>query len=145
MMEPKEVKEIRKKLQRMEKRRLDKVMHEAHEKAFECIDCLDCANCCTSIPPIVNKTDSKRIAAHLKMSEGDFHHYSDPKRSGGNTGRTETLSAMLRGNYEGKRANPTQAYLRVMPPAKHAQHRRRRIPSGHSGRNCRRKQDRPPS
>ncbi|MDP3444044.1 MAG: YkgJ family cysteine cluster protein [Ignavibacteria bacterium] len=46
---------------------------ELHVEVFKHIDCLDCANCCKSIPPIVNATDSKRIASHLKLKVSDFH------------------------------------------------------------------------
>jgi len=45
---------------------------ELHDAAFKKIDCLDCANCCSSIPPIVNKTDSNRMAKHLKMKPSAF-------------------------------------------------------------------------
>jgi Fe-S-cluster containining protein len=43
-----------------------------HNDVFKEIDCLDCANCCTSIPPMVNKTDAARIAKHLKMKPSEF-------------------------------------------------------------------------
>ncbi len=46
--------------------------NEVHDEVFERIDCLDCANCCKSIPPIVNQTDSRRIARYLKLSESLF-------------------------------------------------------------------------
>lgn len=67
---------VHKKLvQRLRKKRgkkLNELGERLHEEVFEKIDCLDCANCCTSIPPIVNKTDVKRIARHLKMKPAEF-------------------------------------------------------------------------
>jgi Fe-S-cluster containining protein len=45
---------------------------EIHKEVFTRIDCLECANCCKSIPPMVNPTDSRRIAHHLKLSESLF-------------------------------------------------------------------------
>jgi len=49
-------------------KQLDKLADELHDQVFSKIDCLDCANCCTSIPPIVNKTDTARIAKHLHLT-----------------------------------------------------------------------------
>lgn len=43
-----------------------------HNEVFSEMDCLQCANCCKSIPPIVSKRDSKRIAAHLGMRISEF-------------------------------------------------------------------------
>jgi len=43
-----------------------------HQEVFEKIDCLDCANCCTSIPPMLVKSDIKRIAKHLGLKEKTF-------------------------------------------------------------------------
>ena len=51
---------------------LDREADRAHDKVFSKVDCLKCANCCTSIPPIVNKTDTNRIAKHLCMKVTDF-------------------------------------------------------------------------
>jgi Fe-S-cluster containining protein len=45
---------------------------EVHDEVFARIDCLACANCCKSIPPIVNQTDSRRIANFLKITEAQF-------------------------------------------------------------------------
>ena len=50
----------------------DRLAGELHDQAFSQIDCLQCANCCTSIPPIVNKTDAARIAKHLGMKTPEF-------------------------------------------------------------------------
>lgn len=43
-----------------------------HVKVFEETDCLQCANCCKSIPPVVSKRDSKRIANHLGLTKQAF-------------------------------------------------------------------------
>jgi len=43
-----------------------------HQKVFSEMDCLQCANCCKSIPPIISKRDSKRIAKHLGMRPSEF-------------------------------------------------------------------------
>lgn len=43
-----------------------------HKEVFAEMDCLQCANCCKTIPPIVSKRDSKRIAKHLGMSPSEF-------------------------------------------------------------------------
>ena len=45
---------------------------EIHDSVFSELSCLDCANCCSSIPPIVNRTDASRIARHLGMQPGAF-------------------------------------------------------------------------
>ena len=51
---------------------LDTKADELHEKAFSKIDCLDCANCCTSIPPIVTRSDVKRLSKALGIRESAF-------------------------------------------------------------------------
>lgn len=51
---------------------LDRFADETHEKVFAKINCLECAGCCTSIPPMINKTDSARIAKYLGISQSDF-------------------------------------------------------------------------
>ncbi len=60
------------KLSQHKGKRLDQFADEIHEEVFSHISCLDCANCCSSIPPIVNKTDAARIARHLGMKLADF-------------------------------------------------------------------------
>ena len=64
--------EIMKKLRRKRGRRLDEAADAAHAGVFDEIDCLDCANCCSSIPPIVNKTDVNRISKKLSMKPAEF-------------------------------------------------------------------------
>ncbi|MGB1206700.1 MAG: YkgJ family cysteine cluster protein [Chitinophagales bacterium] len=46
---------------------LDEIANKMHKEVFKKVSCLDCANCCSTIPPIVTATDSKRIAKHLGM------------------------------------------------------------------------------
>ena len=53
-------------------KKLNQLADKTHDEVFKKVDCLDCANCCTSIPPIVNKTDTNRIAKHLGMKVADF-------------------------------------------------------------------------
>ena len=45
---------------------------ETHKQTFTEIDCLQCANCCKTIPPIIVKTDIKRIAGILGLSKKQF-------------------------------------------------------------------------
>ena len=51
---------------------LNEIANKMHEEVFKTIDCLDYANCCSSIPPIVTATDSKRIAKYMGMKLADF-------------------------------------------------------------------------
>lgn len=53
-------------------KKLDELGDELHEVVFSELNCLDFANYCTPIPPIVNKTDSARIAKHLGMKQSEF-------------------------------------------------------------------------
>ncbi len=46
----------------------------ANANVFTKLSCLDCANCCSSIPPLITKTDKKRIAKHLNMGLVDFEN-----------------------------------------------------------------------
>ena len=59
-------------LKRQKAKKVDEKAEILHEKVFGQIDCLQCANCCTSIPPIVTRTDSNRIAKHLGLKAKDF-------------------------------------------------------------------------
>jgi Fe-S-cluster containining protein len=45
---------------------------DLHQKVFSEMDCLQCANCCKTIPPIVSRRDTKRIAKHLGMRPSEF-------------------------------------------------------------------------
>lgn len=42
---------------------------EVHEVVFADFDCLKCANCCKNSSPVFNKTDIRRIASFLGISE----------------------------------------------------------------------------
>ena len=59
-------------LKRQKGKKLDNQANDLHEEVFSEINCLDCANCCTSIPPMLNRTDISRIAKHLSMKVGQF-------------------------------------------------------------------------
>lgn len=65
-------KKLMRKLGQHKGKRLDQYAEDLHESTFQQIDCLDCANCCTTIPPIVTKTDVSRIAKQLSMKVQDF-------------------------------------------------------------------------
>ena len=67
-----ENKKLIKKLKKIKIKKLNEATEGLHDKVFEKIDCLDCANCCKSIPPIINETDSRRIAKHLGMKVTQF-------------------------------------------------------------------------
>jgi hypothetical protein len=56
-----------------------------HDEVFRRIDCLQCANCCKSIPPIVNQTDSRRIANYLQLPESQFYQKYLRKDEDGDT------------------------------------------------------------
>ena len=68
----KETQSILKKLKKKKGKRLDELADETHDEIFKKVDCLDCANCCTSIPPIVTKTDAARIAKEFGMRPAQF-------------------------------------------------------------------------
>jgi uncharacterized protein len=53
-------------------RKVNAQAEEIHERVFDRIDCLKCANCCTSIPPMVNETDVRRISKHLGIKTSKF-------------------------------------------------------------------------
>jgi len=68
----KQHRQIIRRLKRENPKTLNVLAETIHEEVFSEIDCLDCANCCTSIPPIVNRTDAARIAKHLGMKSAEF-------------------------------------------------------------------------
>ncbi len=45
---------------------------KTHDQVFEEMDCLMCANCCKSIPPMLSKRDTKRLAKHLGLAPSQF-------------------------------------------------------------------------
>lgn len=59
-------------LRKKKGKHFNELADDLHEEVFKEVDCLDCANCCSSIPPIVNRTDANRIAKHLNMKVRDF-------------------------------------------------------------------------
>lgn len=59
-------------LKRHKGKSLDRWADQLHQQTFNEMDCLDCANCCKSIPPIITKTDSARIAKHLRLKVAEF-------------------------------------------------------------------------
>jgi len=61
-----------KKLKNSKNKNIDVLAEKLHNQVFSEIDCLKCANCCTSIPPIIIKSDIKRIAKHLNLTEKQF-------------------------------------------------------------------------
>ena len=70
--EKKAQKKLVTRLKRQKGKKLDALADELHEEVFSHIDCLDCANCCSSIPPMLNRTDISRIARHLGMKVARF-------------------------------------------------------------------------
>ena len=58
--------------QKIKKKLSSRKAENLHLEAFQKIDCLECANCCKSIPPIITKSDSKRISKKLGLKESDF-------------------------------------------------------------------------
>ncbi len=59
-------------LKRKKRKEIDELADQLHQKVFQEIDCLDCANCCTSIPPLLTRTDISRMAKHLGMKTAEF-------------------------------------------------------------------------
>ncbi len=51
---------------------LDQLAGDLNDKTFQKLDCLDCANCCTSIPPIVTRSDVKRLSKATGIAEREF-------------------------------------------------------------------------
>lgn len=47
--------------------------NKLHEEVIEEVHCLDCANCCTSIPPLVNDADAKRISKYMGIKLSRFN------------------------------------------------------------------------
>lgn len=52
--------------------RVDRIAREAHEQVFAQLDCTKCANCCRIFHVDLEKSDIKRIAQHLELSEAAF-------------------------------------------------------------------------
>ena len=62
----------RESLRRIKKALTPDAAYELHQEAFQNINCLECANCCSSIPPIITKSDVTRISKHLGIKESEF-------------------------------------------------------------------------
>lgn len=88
------------KLKREKDKKLNELGDDLHEEVFSEVDCLKCANCCTSIPPMVNKTDSARIAKHLGMKQADFQkQYLIQDEDGDTVMNTSPCPFLLEDNY----------------------------------------------
>lgn len=59
-------------LERQNSKKINAQAEEVHDQVFSRIDCLECANCCTSIPPMVNETDVRRISKFLGIKTSKF-------------------------------------------------------------------------
>ncbi len=59
-------------LKRHKGRSLDRFAGEVHTKVFKNISCIECAGCCSTIPPMINKTDIERISSYLNISTTNF-------------------------------------------------------------------------
>lgn len=68
----KQHKKLVNRLQKRKSKSVDEIGEELHEEVFGEIDCMQCANCCTSIPPMLNRADTRRIAKHLGMKPAQF-------------------------------------------------------------------------
>lgn len=65
-------KKLVKRLSRQKAKPLNETAENLHHQVFDKLDCLDCANCCTSIPPMLNRADIRRIAKHLNLKPAEF-------------------------------------------------------------------------
>ncbi len=65
-------KKLIKRLSKLNDKKLHVISEGLHDRVFEKVNCLDCANCCKSIPPIINETDTRRMAKHLGMKVTTF-------------------------------------------------------------------------
>ena len=54
------------------KKKVDGIAAELHDQVFGEVDCLACANCCKTTPALVERSDVKRIAKHLKIPPKTF-------------------------------------------------------------------------
>ncbi len=59
-------------LKKQKGKHLDNLAEQTTQQVFSKVDCLSCANCCTSIPPMVSNTDTKRIAKFMGLKAKDF-------------------------------------------------------------------------
>ncbi|MCR9289439.1 MAG: YkgJ family cysteine cluster protein [Bacteroidetes bacterium] len=93
-------KKFTQKLKREKGKKLNELGDELHEQVFSEVDCLECANCCTSIPPIVNKTDATRISKHLGMKLSEFQkEYLIQDEDGDTVMNTSPCRFLLENNH----------------------------------------------
>jgi len=59
-------------ISKLNSKKMNALAEEIHVNVFDRIDCLECANCCTSIPPMVNETDVRRISKYLGLKTSKF-------------------------------------------------------------------------
>jgi Fe-S-cluster containining protein len=71
------------KLDRDTPRGLDKKIIPLEKEVWAETDCLSCANCCKTMTPTFNKTDQKRISAHLGMTVEAFQQKYLKRERGG--------------------------------------------------------------
>lgn len=93
-------KKLVQKLRNHKGKRLNEFGTQIHEEVFSKVDCLDCANCCSSIPPIVNKTDSARIAKVLGLKVAEFEEkYLTQDEDGDRVMNASPCPFLLENNY----------------------------------------------
>ncbi|MEO1436277.1 MAG: YkgJ family cysteine cluster protein [Bacteroidota bacterium] len=68
----KEHQKLVRKLKTQPAKKINALGGDLHEDVFQQVDCLECANCCTSIPPIVTRTDVNRISKVLGLKPTEF-------------------------------------------------------------------------
>jgi hypothetical protein len=79
---------------------LDKTVKQLHYSITAKINCLCCANCCSSISPILNKTDIARIARLLKINTSSFYDkYLIRDKEGDYVFNQTPCPFLLPGNY----------------------------------------------
>lgn len=61
------------KLSKQKAKEVNAIANKLHDEVIKDVDCLECANCCTSIPPLVNDTDVKRISKFLAIKNSRFN------------------------------------------------------------------------
>lgn len=57
---------------RGKQKEINTLVKNTHKLVFSKTNCLDCGNCCKSAPPLVTKSDIKRISSFLGLSPKGF-------------------------------------------------------------------------
>lgn len=65
-------KKVVKKLFEKKNKKILKQVGEVQDQVFKEMSCMDCANCCKSIPPMLLKSDVKRLSKHLGLKKKEF-------------------------------------------------------------------------